>query len=126
MLWCAGACSCDERHVRSRPCRGIKAEAIHGDLGQRDRENVMRGFKNERIQILIATDISARGIDVDNLAYVLHYQLPEQLEYYTHRSGRTARAGKEGFSLALVAPSELNTITDISKELHINFERVEV
>lgn len=106
--------------------KNVKAEAIHGDLGQRDREKVMRGFKNHRIQILIATDISARGIDVDNLAYVLHYQLPEQLEYYTHRSGRTARAGKEGFSLAFVAPSELNIIADISKELHINFERVEV
>ena len=106
--------------------KNILAEAIHGDLGQRDREKVMRGFKNKRHQILIATDISARGIDVDNLAYVLHYQLPEQLEYYTHRSGRTARAGKKGFSLAFVAPSELNIITDISKELHINFERVEV
>lgn len=104
--------------------KNISAEAIHGDLGQRDREKVMRGFKNSRVQILIATDISARGIDVDNLAYVLHYQLPEQLEYYTHRSGRTARAGKKGFSLAFVAPSELSRITEIERSLHISFEKV--
>lgn len=106
--------------------KNIIAESIHGDLGQRDREKVMRGFKNGRLQILIATDISARGIDVDNLAYVLHYQLPDQLEYYTHRSGRTARAGKQGFSLAFVAPSELDKVKEISSALHISFEKVEV
>lgn len=105
--------------------KNIKAEAIHGDLGQRDRDRVMRLFKSKRLQILIATDISARGIDVDNLAYVLHYQLPDQLEYYTHRSGRTARAGREGFSIAFVAPSELNKIADLERDLKINFEKVE-
>jgi ATP-dependent RNA helicase DeaD len=105
--------------------KNILAEAIHGDLGQRDRDKVMRLFKTKRLQILIATDISARGIDVDNLAYVLHYQLPEQLEYYTHRSGRTARAGKKGFSLAFVAPSELDKVAQIEKDLHISFEKIE-
>ncbi|WP_017258170.1 DEAD/DEAH box helicase [Pedobacter arcticus] len=105
--------------------KNIKAEAIHGDLGQRDRDRVMRLFKSKRLQILIATDISARGIDVDNLAYVLHYQLPDQLEYYTHRSGRTARAGREGFSIAFVAPSELNKIADLERDLKINFEKIE-
>ncbi|TKB97577.1 DEAD/DEAH box helicase [Pedobacter cryophilus] len=106
--------------------KNILAEAIHGDLGQRDREKVMRGFKNKRLQILIATDISARGIDVDSLSYVLHYQLPDQLEYYTHRSGRTARAGKQGFSLAFVAPSELSKVTEISNALHISFEKIDI
>ncbi|MFC5284960.1 DEAD/DEAH box helicase [Pedobacter alpinus] len=105
--------------------KNISAEAIHGDLGQRDRDRVMRLFKSKRLQILIATDISARGIDVDNLAYVLHYQLPDQLEYYTHRSGRTARAGKQGFSIAFVAPSELSKINDIERELKISFEKVD-
>nr|WP_294898443.1 DEAD/DEAH box helicase [uncultured Pedobacter sp.] len=105
--------------------KNIKAEAIHGDLGQRDRDRVMRLFKSKRLQILIATDISARGIDVDNLAYVLHYQLPDQLEYYTHRSGRTARAGKQGFSIAFVAPSELGKIADLERDLKISFEKVD-
>lgn len=105
--------------------KNISAEAIHGDLGQRDRDRVMRLFKSKRLQILIATDISARGIDVDNLAYVLHYQLPDQLEYYTHRSGRTARAGKQGFSIAFVAPSELSKIHDIERDLKISFEKID-
>lgn len=105
--------------------KNISAEAIHGDLGQRDRDKVMRLFKSKRLQLLIATDISARGIDVDNLAYVLHYQLPDQLEYYTHRSGRTARAGKEGYSIAFVAPSELDKVKEIEQELHISFEKLE-
>ena len=103
--------------------KNISAEAIHGDLGQRDRDRVMRLFKSDRLQLLIATDISARGIDVSNLAYVLHYQLPDQMEYYTHRSGRTARAGKKGLSIAFVAPSELEKIESIEKEMHIRFEK---
>lgn len=104
--------------------KNILAEAIHGDLGQRDRDRVMRLFKSKRLQILIATDISARGIDVENLSYVLHYQLPDQTAYYTHRSGRTARAGKKGLSLAFVAPSELEKIKELEKELHIEFEKI--
>jgi ATP-dependent RNA helicase DeaD len=105
--------------------KNISAEAIHGDLGQRDRDRVMRLFKSDRLQLLIATDISARGIDVSNLSYVLHYQLPDQMEYYTHRSGRTARAGKKGLSMAFVAPSELEKIAAIEKELHISFEKLQ-
>ncbi|OAQ38105.1 DEAD/DEAH box helicase [Pedobacter psychrophilus] len=105
--------------------KNISAKAIHGDLGQRDREKVMRLFKSNRLQILIATDISARGIDVDSLSYVLHYQLPDQMEYYTHRSGRTARAGKKGYSIAFVAPSELSKISDLERELHVNFEKID-
>ncbi|MBD3749510.1 MAG: DEAD/DEAH box helicase [Sphingobacteriales bacterium] len=106
--------------------KNVSAEAIHGDLGQRDRDRVMRLFKSKRLQLLIATDISARGIDVENLAYVLHYQLPDQVAYYTHRSGRTARAGKKGFSLAFVAPSELDKIKELSSALHIEFEKIEL
>lgn len=104
--------------------KNFAVEAIHGDLGQRDREKVMRAFKNKKLQTLIATDISARGIDVDNLAYVVHFQLPDQIEYYTHRSGRTARAGKKGFSLAFIIPSELVKLKQVESELNITFDKV--
>ena len=79
----------------------------------------MRSFKNESKRILVATDVAARGIDVKDLAFVLHYQLPEQLEYYTHRSGRTARAGKKGVSLAFVTATELGRLREIESDLNI-------
>ena len=100
---------------------GFSVGALEGDMQQRDREKTMRAFKNGSTQILISTDVSARGIDVSNLAFVIHHQLPEQLEYYTHRSGRTARAGKTGYSIALITPSELPRIHEIQKELGIRF-----
>jgi ATP-dependent RNA helicase DeaD len=104
--------------------RNHLAEAIHGDLQQRDREKVMRAFKNQKVQILVATDMAARGIDVDNLQYVIHYQLPEQLEYYTHRSGRTGRAGKKGLSISLVTSSEMGRLKTIESELKITISKI--
>jgi ATP-dependent RNA helicase DeaD len=104
--------------------RNYSAEAIHGDLQQRDREKVMRAFKNEKLQILIATDMAARGIDVDNLQYVIHYQLPEQLEYYTHRSGRTGRAGKKGLSISLVTSTEMSRLKTIENALKITIQKI--
>jgi len=104
--------------------RNFAAEAIHGDLQQRDREKVMRAFKNEKVQILVATDMAARGIDVQNLQYVVHYQLPEQIEYYTHRSGRTARAGKKGLSISLVTSSEMGRLKTIENELKIAIQKI--
>jgi ATP-dependent RNA helicase DeaD len=103
--------------------RNYSADAIHGDLGQRDRDKVMRAFKNEKLQILVATDLAARGIDIDNLSYVIHYQLPEQIEYFTHRSGRTARAGKKGLSLCLVSGKELLKLKTIENELGISIKQ---
>jgi len=100
---------------------GFSVGALEGDMQQRDRDKVMRAFKNESLQVLISTDVSARGIDVQSLGFVIHHQLPEQLDYYTHRSGRTARAGKTGFSIALILPSELPRIHEIQKALGINF-----
>lgn len=100
------------------------ADTIHGDLMQKERDKVMRAFKNHSLQILVATDISARGIDIDNLAYVVHYQLPDQLDYYTHRSGRTARAGKKGLSLSLVVSPEVKRIKQLERELDISFKRI--
>ena len=99
--------------------KNFAADAIHGDLQQKERDKVMRAFKNHKVQILIATDLAARGIDVENLAYVIHYQMPDQTEYYTHRSGRTARAGKKGFSLSLVSNREFKQLKQIETALKI-------
>jgi len=103
---------------------GFSVDALEGDMQQKERDKVMRAFKNKSLQVLISTDVSARGIDVSNLAFVIHHQLPEKLEYYTHRSGRTARAGKRGFSIALVLPHELERINEIQKKLGIKFREV--
>lgn len=103
---------------------GFSVEALEGNMQQKERDRAMRIFKNGNCQCLISTDVSARGIDVNNLAFVIHHQLPEQLEYYTHRSGRTARAGKTGFSLAFVLPYELEQIQKIQKDLGIKFTEI--
>ncbi|WP_299665261.1 DEAD/DEAH box helicase [uncultured Polaribacter sp.] len=103
---------------------GFSVGALEGDMQQRDREKAMRAFKNESVQYLISTDVAARGIDVRGLEFIIHHQLPEQLEYYTHRSGRTARAGKTGNSIAFILPSELERIHEIQKDLHIKFTEI--
>lgn len=100
---------------------GFPVDVIQGDLSQRERDKAMRGFKNKRTRILIATDVAARGIDVEGLSFVIHYQLPEQLEYYTHRSGRTARAGKKGTSIALIDPRERKKIAHFEHGLGVSF-----
>ncbi|MFP4846743.1 DEAD/DEAH box helicase [Winogradskyella sp. PE311] len=103
---------------------GYAIGALEGDMQQKDRDKVMRAFKNESIQVLISTDVSARGIDVRNLGFVLHHQLPEHLDYYTHRSGRTARAGKTGQSIALIIPGEMQKVIDIQTALGIVFREI--
>lgn len=105
---------------------GFSVGALEGDMQQRDREKVMRMFKKETIDILISTDVSARGIDVNDLGFVIHYQLPETNEYYTHRSGRTARAGKAGYSIALLIPNEMQRINELQKELGIYFNETKL
>ena len=99
---------------------------LEGEMGQRDRDKVMRAFKKGSTRILVATDVAARGIDVKDLAFVIHYQLPEQLAYYTHRSGRTARAGKKGISLAFVTATELGRLREIETDLHIKATQIRV
>lgn len=96
---------------------------IQGDLTQTERDKIMRSFKKERFRVLIATDVAARGIDVEGLSFVLHQQLPEQTEYYTHRSGRTARAGRKGLSLVLIEPRETAKIKRLENELGISFQQ---
>lgn len=103
---------------------GFAVDALEGDMQQKERDKVMRAFKNESLQVLVSTDVSARGIDVNNLAFVIHHQLPEQLEYYTHRSGRTARAGKTGQSIALIIPGEMQKIIETQKNLGITFNEM--
>jgi ATP-dependent RNA helicase DeaD len=104
--------------------KNVAADGIHGDLLQKERDKVMRAFKNGSLQILIATDLAARGIDIEGLAYVAHYELPDKDEYYTHRSGRTARAGNRGISLCLVTSKELKQLRYFEKQLHIVFNQV--
>ena len=104
--------------------KNIAAEALQGDMLQKERDKVMRAFKNESLRVLVATDIAARGIDVQDLTFVVHYQMPDQEEYYTHRSGRTARAGKEGLSLALVTSKELRILRSYEKALGIGISEI--
>lgn len=104
---------------------GMRADSIHGDLSQNQRDRVMKSFKAGHLQALVATDVAARGIDVKDLPYVIHYNLPEQLEYYTHRSGRTARAGNKGISLCLVNSQEVKRVKQISRELGLQFRQIE-
>ena len=104
--------------------RNVDTDAIHGDLLQKERDKVMRAFKKETLRLLIATDIAARGLDIAGLAFVVHYQLPDKDEYYTHRSGRTARAGKEGISFCLVNSTEKKQLRHYEKTLDIAFIQV--
>lgn len=104
--------------------KNVSADAIHGDLKQKERDKVMRAFKNESLQILVATDLAARGIDVVDLAFVAHFQLPDKEEYYTHRSGRTARAGKDGISLCIVTNFEMKQLRYFEKALSIGFSQI--
>jgi len=99
----------------------VLADALHGNLNQESRDKVMRGFKKNRINLLVATDIAARGIDVKELDYIIHYNLPEKSEQYTHRSGRTARAGKSGVSVCFVKTENLDEIKTLENELNIQF-----
>ena len=90
-------------------------------MQQKERDKVMRAFKKGSLKYLVSSDVSARGIDVNNLGFVIHHQLPETLGYYTHRSGRTARAGNKGTSIALIIQDELEKIKDFEKALEIQF-----
>lgn len=102
----------------------FKLDCIHGDLLQKERDKAMRNFKNNNLQFLIATDIAARGIDVQNLAYVVHYEMPSSDEYYTHRSGRTGRGGKSGVSISLVTTKEMKQIRILEKKLGVSFNQI--
>ncbi|MBO0322458.1 DEAD/DEAH box helicase [Muricauda sp. CAU 1633] len=100
---------------------GYNAGALHGDLSQNQRDLVMNAFRKKQVQMLVATDVAARGIDVDDVTHVINYQLPDEIETYTHRSGRTGRAGKSGISMVIVTRSELRKIKTIEKIVKQDF-----
>ena len=105
---------------------GYNADSLHGDLTQQQRDRVMKNFKSKALQILVATDVAARGIDVSNITHVIHMNLPDEMEFYTHRSGRTARAGKKGISIALITRREVSKIRQIEKAIQVKFEKTMV
>ena len=101
---------------------GYNAAALHGDLSQAQRDAVMKSFRGRQIKMLVATDVAARGIDVDDVTHVINYQLPDEIETYTHRSGRTGRAGKLGTSMIIITKRELRKIHQIEKIIKQKFE----
>jgi len=100
---------------------GFKADALHGDLSQAQRDHVMDKFRKKIIHLLVATDVAARGIDVEDLTHVVHYQLPDDLEVFIHRSGRTGRAGKSGISISLINKREISRIKMLENKLKKEF-----
>ncbi len=102
---------------------GYNAAALHGDLSQNQRDLVMKSFRTRQIQMLVATDVAARGIDVDDITHVINYQLPDEIETYTHRSGRTGRAGKNGVSMVIISKSEARKIKMIEKIIQQQFKQ---
>ena len=98
---------------------GYAADALHGDLSQAQRDTVMKKFRLKNIDILVATDVAARGLDVNNLTHVIHYSLPDDPEVFVHRSGRTGRAGKDGISMALIKPEETRKLSQIKSQTKI-------
>ena len=102
---------------------GYNAESLHGDLSQQQRDLTMQKFRQHTVQLLVATDVAARGLDVDDLTHVINYGLPDDIENYTHRSGRTGRAGKKGTSLCIVHSREKHKIRNIEKVIGKEFER---
>ena len=101
---------------------GYNAESLHGDLSQQQRDLTMQKFRQHTVQLLVATDVAARGLDVDDLTHVINYGLPDDIENYTHRSGRTGRAGKKGTSISIVHLREKHKIRNIEKEIGKKFE----
>ena len=96
----------------------IKGATIHGDRSQAQRDRALQSFRNGKVQVLVATDVVARGIDIDDISHVINYDLPGTPESYTHRIGRTARAGREGAAFTLMAPEELPILREIERAIN--------
>jgi ATP-dependent RNA helicase DeaD len=105
---------------------GYNADSLHGDLSQQQRDKVMQRFRDRNMQLLIATDVAARGIDVNNVTHVINYSLPDEIESYTHRSGRTGRAGKTGISICIINAKETGKIRQIEKIIGKQFTKAEL
>jgi len=105
---------------------GYDIEALHGDLTQPQRDKVMARFREKNLQLLIATDVAARGIDVQGISHVINYELPDDMEVYTHRSGRTGRAGRSGISISIVTPKEIYRLRQIERMLNTRFHKMDI
>jgi ATP-dependent RNA helicase DeaD len=105
---------------------GYDVEPLHGDLSQQQRDRVMHRFREKDLQILIATDVAARGIDVDDISHVINYELPDDIEVYTHRSGRTARAGKSGICISICHSREIFKIKQLEKMVNAHFHKLDI
>ncbi|HEX7902831.1 MAG TPA: DEAD/DEAH box helicase [Chitinophagaceae bacterium] len=117
----------DTQDIAERLTReGYDIDAIHGDLTQQQRDKVMGLFRDKSIQLLIATDVAARGIDVTGITHVINYELPDDVEVYTHRSGRTGRAGKSGISVSIVTPKEIYRLRQIERILNSKVHKMDI
>lgn len=105
---------------------GYNADSLHGDLSQAQREKVMARYRSRSLQLLVATDVAARGIDVNDITHVINYSLPDELEVYTHRSGRTARAGKKGISISIINSKETGKIRQLEKSVGAKFTKQDI
>ena len=105
---------------------GYSADSLHGDLSQQQRDMVMKRFRSRQVQMLVATDVAARGIDVDDVTHVINYNLPDESENYTHRSGRTARAGKHGISVVILNLKEVGRIREIERIVGKPFRKMKI
>src|SRR5699024_6110621 len=104
--------------------RGFRAEGIHGDLTQGKRESVLKQFKNERIEVLVATDVAARGLDITGVTHVYNFDIPQDPESYVHRIGRTGRAGRKGEAISFITPREIGHLHVIEKLIKSKIQRM--
>ena len=117
----------DAQEVSERLAKaGYDIEALHGDLTQQQRDKVMGRFRSKNLQLLIATDVAARGIDVEGITHVINFELPDDMEVYTHRSGRTGRAGKTGICISICHSRETFKIKSIERMINANFHRMDI
>jgi ATP-dependent RNA helicase DeaD len=117
----------DAQHIAERLTReGYDIDALHGDLTQQQRDKVMGEFRDKTLQLLIATDVAARGIDVQGITHVINYELPDDVEVYTHRSGRTGRAGNTGLCLSIVHSREIGKLKQIERMVQAPFHKLEI
>ena len=105
---------------------GYHVSPLHGDMDQKMRSKVMERFKSKSLQAIVATDVAARGIDVNDITHVINYELPDDPEVYTHRSGRTARAGKSGICMSIVSPKQISNIRQIERLVKQKFHKSDI
>lgn len=125
IIFCRTKRSCDQL-ASTLQARGYMTDALHGDIEQRNRERILNKFKKKKTKILIATDVAARGIDVDDLTHVVNYHIPQDPESYTHRIGRTGRAGRKGVAITMITPAEWRSLNYIKRITKAEIEKGEL